>query len=84
VDMTQPFPARPKGMHFLSYTKQAMRAWRAEERANAETRDCVEPASTRGNSGGLNEQIIANAPTEILKNSAFWTVDRESGTFDLN
>lgn len=41
VDMTQPFPARPRGMHFLTYMKHAMRAWRAEERSNAETRDWV-------------------------------------------
>lgn len=41
VDMTQPFPARPKGMHQLTYMKHAMRAWRAEDKANAETRDWV-------------------------------------------
>lgn len=39
VDMIQPFPARPKGMHYLTYMKHAMRAWRAEDRANAEVRE---------------------------------------------
>ena len=41
VDMTQPFPPRPKGMHFLTYMKRAMRAWRAEDQANAEMRKWV-------------------------------------------
>ena len=41
VDMTQPFPARPKGMDFLTYMGHAMRAWRAEEQANAEVREWV-------------------------------------------
>ena len=36
VDITQPLPERPKGMHFLTYMKYAMRAWRAEDQANAE------------------------------------------------
>jgi hypothetical protein len=76
VDMTQPFPARPKGMHFLSYTKQAMRAWRAEERANAETRDSVEPASTRGNSGASMSTL---SPTHSLRSSRTQRFGRLTG-----
>ena len=41
VDMTQPFPPRPKGMHFLTYMKRAMRAWRAEDQANADVKKWV-------------------------------------------
>lgn len=41
VDMTQPFPAKPKGMHFLTYMKWAVRAWRAEDEANGEVRKWV-------------------------------------------
>jgi len=46
VDLTQPFPSKPKGMHFLTYMRYAMRAWRAEDQANAEVREWV--ASIRG------------------------------------
>ena len=42
VDITQPFPDRPKGMHFLTYMKHAMRAWRAEAQANAELIEWVD------------------------------------------
>jgi hypothetical protein len=42
VDMTQPFPTRPEGMHFLTYMKRAMLAWRAEDQANAQLIEWVE------------------------------------------
>jgi hypothetical protein len=47
VDMTQPFPARPKGMHFLTYMKRAMRAWRAEDQANADLLEWLDSIQRR-------------------------------------
>jgi hypothetical protein len=55
VDMTQPFPTRPKGMHFLTYMKHSMRAWSAEDKANAEMRkwlDTLPQFSTHKSSDG--------------------------------
>ena len=57
VDMTQPFPHKPKGMHFLTYMRRAVRAWRAEDRANAEVREWV--ASVRQRRSRIATESLA-------------------------
>ena len=47
VDITQPFPERPQGIHFLTYMKHAMRARRAEAQANAELIEWVDSIQRR-------------------------------------